>query len=461
MSKSSDVTRRTAIRVAIAGAAAVATGAARAPRQEAGDMERVQGIGGFFFRAKDPKKLAEWYEANLGVPSMPHNWRTSAGTTVFAPFKEDTSYFGDRRFQWMINFRVRDLDNQPAAPRGRRGLRHARGPRAHRRHLLRRQGAHRRPRLDLCIYSVAEIERIARVAFRSARSKVCSVDKADVLETSRLWREVVRRVHSEEFPHIELEHALVDSTAMKLVTAPRHFDVILTENMFGDILSDEAGASPARSACCRARRSATAGPGLFEPVHGSAPDIAGQGIANPLAMFLSAALMLRHGLDSESEAAAARIGGGPRPAPTGCGPRTSVATPSTAEATDAVLAHLSRSRRGASGPHLDERGVRRLGGRRRSTCSRTACTTAPASSRASAATTPRSARPCSATPTTSTACSSRPSSTTCRSRSTASSCARRRSSSSAATASAPATSARWSSAVTGRWACSRSTPAST
>ena len=110
MSKSSDVTRRTAIRVAIAGAAAVATGAAGAPRQGTGDMERVQGIGGFFFRAKDPKKLAEWYEANLGVPSMPKNWRTSTGTTVLAPFKEDTSYFGDRRFQWMNNFRVSDLD---------------------------------------------------------------------------------------------------------------------------------------------------------------------------------------------------------------------------------------------------------------------------------------------------------------------------------------------------------------
>jgi len=101
MSKSSEFTRRTAIRVAIVGAAAVATGAARAPRHEAGDMERVLGIGGFFFRAKDPKKLAGWYEANLGVPSMPNNWRTSAGTTVLAPFKEDTSYFGDRRFQWM------------------------------------------------------------------------------------------------------------------------------------------------------------------------------------------------------------------------------------------------------------------------------------------------------------------------------------------------------------------------
>jgi glyoxylase I family protein len=124
MSKSSDITRRTAIRVAIAGAAAVAVGAARAPRQGTGDMERVQGIGGFFFRAKDPKKLAGWYEANLGVTSVPDNydalpWRTSAGTTVFAPFKEDTSYFGDRRFQWMINFRVRDLNKMVAQLRER------------------------------------------------------------------------------------------------------------------------------------------------------------------------------------------------------------------------------------------------------------------------------------------------------------------------------------------------------
>jgi glyoxylase I family protein len=124
MSKSSDVTRRTAIRAAIAGAAAVATGAARAPQQRASDMERVQGIGGFFFRAKDPKKVAAWYEANLGVTVVPDNydtpaWRTSAGTTVFAPFKEDTSYFGDRRLQWMINFRVRDLDKMAAQLRER------------------------------------------------------------------------------------------------------------------------------------------------------------------------------------------------------------------------------------------------------------------------------------------------------------------------------------------------------
>lgn len=119
MSKSSNVTRRAAIRVAIAGAGALAAGAAHAPRQQAGDMERVQGIGGFFFRAKDPRKLAGWYEANLGVPGMPRNWRTSAGTTVFTPFKEDTSYFGDRRFQWMINFRVRDLDKMVAQLRER------------------------------------------------------------------------------------------------------------------------------------------------------------------------------------------------------------------------------------------------------------------------------------------------------------------------------------------------------
>jgi glyoxylase I family protein len=124
MSKSSDVTRRTAIRVAIAGAATVAAAAVRAPRQGASDMERVQGIGGFFFRAKDPKKLADWYEANLGVTRVPDKhdalpWRTSAGTTAFAPFKEDTSYFGDGWFQWMINFRVRDLDKMAAQLRDR------------------------------------------------------------------------------------------------------------------------------------------------------------------------------------------------------------------------------------------------------------------------------------------------------------------------------------------------------
>jgi 3-isopropylmalate dehydrogenase len=161
---------------------------------------------------------------------------------------------------------------------------------------------------DVCAYTTAEIERIARVAFKAARRKVTSVDKANVLETSRLWREVVMGVHEREFPHVELEHVLVDNAAMQLVAAPRDFDAILTENMFGDILSDEAamitgsiGLLP--SASLREGGSDPC-PGLFEPVHGSAPDIAGTGAANPLAMFLSAAMMLRHGLDSPDAAAA-------------------------------------------------------------------------------------------------------------------------------------------------------------
>ncbi len=176
---------------------------------------------------------------------------------------------------------------------------------------------------DQCVYTVAEIERIARTAFRAARSRVSSVDKANVLETSRLWRETVRRVHGEEFPNIELEHVLVDNAAMQLVATPRHFDVILTENMFGDILSDEAamltgsigmlpsaslgggnGGAAERGPAAPATGADARAPGLFEPVHGSAPDIAGRGIANPLAMFLSAGMLLRHGLGLESEAAA-------------------------------------------------------------------------------------------------------------------------------------------------------------
>jgi 3-isopropylmalate dehydrogenase len=158
---------------------------------------------------------------------------------------------------------------------------------------------------DTCVYTEAEIERIARTAFRAARSRVSSVDKANVLETSRLWREVVTRVHSAEFPNVELEHVLVDNAAMQLVAAPRHFDVILTENMFGDILSDEAAMLTGSIGMLPSASLNAKNQGLYEPSHGSAPDIAGKGIANPLATILSAAMMLRYSLNQPD--AAARI----------------------------------------------------------------------------------------------------------------------------------------------------------
>ncbi len=157
---------------------------------------------------------------------------------------------------------------------------------------------------DDCAYSVEEIERIARVAFESARTHVTSVDKANVLETSRLWRETVTRVHEAEFADVPLDHLLVDNAAMQLVSRPADFDVIVTENLFGDILSDEAAMLTGSLGMLPSASIGGAGPGLFEPVHGSAPDIAGTGKANPLAMFGSVALMLRHGLDSGDAAAA-------------------------------------------------------------------------------------------------------------------------------------------------------------
>jgi 3-isopropylmalate dehydrogenase len=192
---------------------------------------------------------------------------------------------------------------------------------------------------DTCVYTRAEIERIARVAFGAARSRVTSVDKANVLETSRLWREVVGELHSREFPHIELEHVLVDNAAMQLVASPRHFEVIVTENMFGDILSDEAAMLTGSIGMLPSASLGDGGPGVFEPVHGSAPDIAGSGAANPLAMFLSAALLLRHGLDRETEAAAIESAV-ERALAEGLRTRDLGGTASTAQATQAVLQNL-------------------------------------------------------------------------------------------------------------------------
>ena len=159
--------------------------------------------------------------------------------------------------------------------------------------------------VNTLVYSTAEVERVARVAFQAARGRrglVTSVDKANVLEVSQLWREVVTRV-GREYPDVRLEHLYVDFAAMKLVAEPAAFDVILTENMFGDILSDEA-AVLAGSLGMLPSASLGAGTGLFEPIHGSAPGIAGQGIANPLGAIASAAMLLRHGLRLAEPAAA-------------------------------------------------------------------------------------------------------------------------------------------------------------
>jgi 3-isopropylmalate dehydrogenase len=164
---------------------------------------------------------------------------------------------------------------------------------------------------DTCEYTAAEIERIARTAFEAARRRagssggkprVTSVDKANVLETSRLWREVVTGI-ARDYADVELDHLLVDNAAMQLVSRPAEFDVIVTENLFGDILSDESAMlTGSLGMLPSASLGADGDPGLFEPVHGSAPDIAGKGIANPLATFLSAAMMLRHGLGRAEDA---------------------------------------------------------------------------------------------------------------------------------------------------------------
>jgi 3-isopropylmalate dehydrogenase len=199
---------------------------------------------------------------------------------------------------------------------------------------------------DLCVYHRYEIERIVRVAARLAaarRGQLCSVDKANVLETSRLWRDVTVSTVSAEFPDIELDHLLVDAAAMHLLSRPASFDVIVTENMFGDILTDEAsmlagslGMLPSASVGISSR-------GLYEPIHGSAPDIAGKGIANPCGSIASVALLLRHSLelaeeaDAVEQAVAAVISDGGRTADIATAEDTIL---STTEMTDAVIQQL-------------------------------------------------------------------------------------------------------------------------
>ncbi len=166
--------------------------------------------------------------------------------------------------------------------------------------------------LDACVYTTAEIERVVRAAAelaRGRRGRLTSVDKANVLETSRLWRSTTVRLMREEYPDVQLDHMLVDACAMHLIRRPADFDVIVTENMFGDILTDEAsmlagsmGMLP--SASLGAAGGAAGRVGLYEPIHGSAPDIAGKGVANPLATILSVALLLRYSLGLEAEARA-------------------------------------------------------------------------------------------------------------------------------------------------------------
>jgi len=214
-------------------------------------------------------------------------------------------------------------------------------------------GASRRAS-DLCVYTAEEVERVVRMAAtfaRSRRGRLLSVDKSNVLATSRLWREVTTRIVATEFPDVALEHALVDSFAMHLITTPSRFDVVVTENLFGDILTDEAavlagsiGVLPSASlghAMVNGLRR-----GLYEPIHGSAPDIAGKGIANPAGAILSAAMLLRHSLGLHDDAAAVEsavfdaIADGVRTADC-VTPGTDAC--STSEFTDAVMGRLMAS----------------------------------------------------------------------------------------------------------------------
>lgn len=200
---------------------------------------------------------------------------------------------------------------------------------------------------DLCTYSVEEIQRVTRVAGKLARRRrkhIVSVDKANVLETSRLWRSTVETVLREEFSDVKLEHMLVDSAAMHLIRKPSSFDVILTENMFGDILTDEASMLAGSLGLLPSASLGAGKLGVYEPIHGSAPDIAGKGIANPYGTILSVAMLLRDSLDLQPEAEAVEkavadaISAGIRTADIAAGTRPA----STAEVGDAVVTRLSQ-----------------------------------------------------------------------------------------------------------------------
>jgi 3-isopropylmalate dehydrogenase len=199
---------------------------------------------------------------------------------------------------------------------------------------------------DECRYTVSEIERIVRCAAQLAqrrRGRLTSIDKANVLETSRLWREVATQVVTREFPQVTLEHMLVDAAAMHLLRRPRDFDVLVTENMFGDILTDEASMLAGSLGLLPSASLGEGERGLYEPIHGSAPDIAGRGIANPYGTILSVALLLRHSLGLSAEAAwletavAAALTAGARTADLTVGNAEAL---STRAAGDAVLSRL-------------------------------------------------------------------------------------------------------------------------
>ena len=200
---------------------------------------------------------------------------------------------------------------------------------------------------DLCAYSVPEVERVVRLAAALAsgrRGRLTSVDKANVLETSRLWRSVVNRVTATGFQDVTVEHMFIDAATMHVLRRPSDFDVIVTENMFGDILTDEVAMLPGSLGLCPSASIGEGKRGLYEPIHGSAPDIAGRGIANPCGTILSAAMLLRHSLGLEDEAAAIEqaVAGAiafgvltPDLAPRG------IQAATTAEVGDSVLARLA------------------------------------------------------------------------------------------------------------------------